>query len=92
MTRIRTWEVVLIAVGLFFICSTSLYWYDRVNKSRPHSIENEMRKQWEKKTTGWQEDVTVNINNLAKWQKTVTDLLNANIANGRLTIPKQESK
>ena len=82
--RIKAIEVLLIAVGMFLVTSASLYWYDKINKSRPHTVEMEMRKQWERDTTGWQSNVTANINSISQWQKQVTDLLNRNIESGRL--------
>jgi hypothetical protein len=90
--KIKPWEVVLIAVGLFLVCSTSLYWYDRFNLTRFHKVEDENRMTWEKNTQKWQKDATDNINGLRESQQQVLDVLNTNFANGRLIMPQKEKK
>ena len=85
----KAWDVVLILVGMFFICSTSLYWYDQFSKTRPHKVEDENRLTWEKNTQKWQKDATDNINGLRQSQQQVLDVLNANISTGRLIIPEK---
>ncbi len=88
----KTREVIFISILMFFVCSASLYWYDYFNKSRLHSIENEMRKKWEKDTTKWQKDVTDIINGVRKSHQEVLGVLNTNFAAGILVVPKQEKK
>ena len=89
---LKPWEVVLAALIVFFACSASLYWYDRFNKTRRHSIEAEMKSKWEQDTLKWQADATNRMNSVIVSQKQIVDLLNANIATGRLIIPQKEKK
>jgi hypothetical protein len=89
-TCIKSWEVVLIIIGLFVIFSASLYWYDYFNKNKKHSIEMEMRAKWEQDTLKWQKDVTNNINVSRQFQQQVFDVINFNILNGRLIVPKEK--
>lgn len=89
---LKPWEVVLVVVLMFLICSTSLYWYDRFNKTRRHSIEMEMKSKWEQDTLKWQKDATDKINSIVGSQKQIVDILNTNIAVGRLIIPQKEKK
>ena len=89
-TCVKSWEIVLAIILIFTICSTSLYWYDYFNKSRKHSIEMEMRAKWEQDTLKWQGDVTTNINALRQSQRQVLDIINFNIQNGRLIVPKEK--
>jgi len=88
MKLIKSWEVVLGIIILFMICSTSLYWYDHFNKSRKHSIEQEMKAKYEKDSMIWQIDVTTNIEALKKTQDQIIGLLNSNIKSGRLENKK----
>ncbi len=88
--RVKPWEAILIIVMLFMVCSASLYWYDYLNKNKKHSIEMEMRAKWEKDTLKWQGDVTTNINALRQSQQQVVDIINFNILNGRLIVPKEK--
>jgi uncharacterized ion transporter superfamily protein YfcC len=89
---IKPWEVVLAALIVFLACSTSLYWYDRFSKYRKHSVEIEMRTNWEQETNKWQKDATDNVNALIKSQREVLTVLNANFEAGRLIIPQKEKK
>lgn len=90
--QMKTWEVVLGIVIMFLVVSASLFWYGHFDKTRQHSIENEMRLKWEKDTQKWQKDATDNINGVRKSQQQVLDVLNFNFTNGRLIMPKQEKK
>jgi hypothetical protein len=85
---LKSWEIVLILVGMFFITSTSLYWYERISKTRPRAVEDENRKTWEASSQKWQKDATNNINGLRQSQQQVLDVLNANISTGRLIMPQ----
>jgi hypothetical protein len=49
----------------------------------------EMRAKWEQDTLKWQGDVTTNINALRQSQRQVLDIINFNIQNGRLIVPKE---
>ena len=89
--RIKSWEAVLLIVGMFLVVSTSLYWYGRFNQTTIHTIEMENRLTWEKNTQKWQKDATDNINGLRESQQQVLDVLNTNFSAGRL-IPPQEKK
>lgn len=85
---IKPWEVILIIVMLFLITSTSLYWYDRFDLTKKHTIDEENRKTWEENTQKWQKDVTDNINGLRQSQLEVLSVLNENFKLGRLIPPE----
>ena len=89
---LKPWEVVLAALIVFFACSASLYWYDRLSKHRIHTIKGEMTDKWQQDTLKWQDETTTRINSMVVSQKQITDFLNANISAGRLTVPQKEKK
>ncbi len=95
----KSWEVVLIIIIMFLICSTSLYWYGYFNKTQTRNVQNEVkakqdefRMKWEKDTAKWQKDATDNINGLRQSQQQVLDVINFNVSIGRLIVPYQEKK
>lgn len=89
---LKPWEVVLAALIVFFACSTSLYWYDRLSKHRIHTIKGEMTEKWKQDTLKWQAEATNKMNSVVVSQKQIVDILNANIVAGRLIVPQKEKK
>jgi len=89
---IRSWEVVLAIIILFLVCSTSLYWYDRLNLTKERSIEESFKEKWEADSQKWQKEVTANIEGAKQSQNQIIEVINFNIKAGRLVMPPKEKK